>query len=203
MNLPFIAETPLERAVVSDHDWRRGVLWGQPRPGHPEGSVLAHIVEVLRNVDAFYGGDPYRPALRLIALVHDSFKRQQRALSDGSSHGLLARRFAEHYVGDEGALEVIEWHDEAFKAWRLSDKKGDHEAAERRADALIARLGPHLDLFMAFYRCDSLTGDKTEEHCHWFMSRAGSSGPALTLGGNHEALPPVSADDRRAGVGGL
>jgi len=169
MTLPFMAETALERAIVRDPDWRQGVRWGRPRPGHPEGSVLAHIAEVLRNVDTFYGDSPLRPTLRLIALIHDSFKRHQ-ALSDGLPHGFLARCFAQRYLSDQGALEVIELHDDAFKAWRLAEA-GDCGAARQRADALIARLGPHLNLFMAFYRCDSLTGDKTEAHYRWFEAR--------------------------------
>ena len=36
---------------MDDPDWQRGVRWGRPRRGHPEGTVLAHIHEVLDNVD--------------------------------------------------------------------------------------------------------------------------------------------------------
>jgi hypothetical protein len=44
-------ETELETRIVSDPEWQEGAAWGQPRPGHPEGVVGAHIEEVLRNVD--------------------------------------------------------------------------------------------------------------------------------------------------------
>lgn len=161
---------------MTDPAWQESVRWGRPRPGHPEGSVLAHIGDVLGNVEAFYSVSSLCPTLRLIALLHDSFKHRQ--IPGGPGHGMLARRFAEAYIADHGVLDVIEWHDEAYKAWRLMMGDGDRAAAERRAAALIAALGTHLELFMAFYHCDVYTGDKTDEHYRWFAQRRAAFGPA-------------------------
>jgi hypothetical protein len=59
---------------MADPRWRRGVAWGTPRSGHPEGAVIHHIVAVLENVDRVALDDGDRARLRLIALVHDTFK---------------------------------------------------------------------------------------------------------------------------------
>jgi hypothetical protein len=172
-DLPFALETQLERAIAADPAWRTGIVWGSPRPGHPEGWVLFHIRDVLANIDHSFDNVADRSRLRLIALLHDTFKYQAAAAAHQlprPAHGLLARAFAEHYIGDVGVLEVIELHDEAYKAWRLQDKHQDAPSANRRASALIARLGQHLDLFMCFYFCDQRTGDKSIAHYQWFES---------------------------------
>src|SRR5262249_31482518 len=38
-------------AVVSDPRYQHNLDWGDPRPGHPEGTVRAHIVEIERNLE--------------------------------------------------------------------------------------------------------------------------------------------------------
>ena len=44
-------ESELEARIVSDPEWVEGASWGEPRSGHPEGSVAAHVAEVLANVE--------------------------------------------------------------------------------------------------------------------------------------------------------
>lgn len=167
----FELETQLEWDIASDPLWLAGTAWGQPRSGHPEGKVLYHIAEVLGNIDRFFEHAGDRPKLRLIALIHDSFKYQATASKNqgcAQSHGYLARQFAERYINDAGILTVIELHDKVYKAWRLMDQHGDRVAAEQHTDELIAQLGQYLDLFMRFYLCDSRTGDKSTTHYKWF-----------------------------------
>ena len=138
-----------------------------PRPGHPEGQVVFHIRDVLNNVDRFIGQGGDRPRLRLIALVHDTFKYQVDRSSPRTvrkSHGYWACKFGERYLIDPATLQVIELHDEAYRASRHKDR----EVAERRAEALIESLGDNLGLFLRFYLCDSRTGDKSMGHYVWF-----------------------------------
>lgn len=168
-------ETELERRIVSDPDWREGAAWGKPRPGHPEGAVSAHIAEVLANVDRYARSERERRRLRLVALIHDTFKHRvhyhlPRVL--GNDHAVLARRFAERHLDDEGVLDVIELHDEAYRAWRRGD--------ERRALRLAERLGPELDLFRVFYRCDNETGDKRRDDIEWFEALLPGETGAMT-----------------------
>ena len=169
--LPFNLETMLERQIASDPEWQAGLTWGKPRPGHPEGQVQSHIYEVLNNVDRFYGQSQYRSELRLIALVHDTFKYQSAwfaAAGQQLSHGLLARRFSARYITDDAILLVIELHDEAYKAYKLLEREGDNDAAAHKAHQLVWQLGSFLPLFLQFYHCDSHTRDKDTVHYHWF-----------------------------------
>ena len=167
--LPFELETQLEKDIAADQQWLVGIAWGTARPGHPEGRVVFHIRDVLDNIDRFFSGAGDRSRLRLIALTHDTFKYQVAgAGAHAQSHGYLARKFAERYIHDLDILEVIELHDEAYKASLLMTRYGDSEAAERRARELIERLGGAIDLFMRFYLCDHLTGDKSTAHYAWF-----------------------------------
>jgi hypothetical protein len=169
--LPFDLETELEFAVATDPTWQVGLEWGQPRSGHPEGQVKYHIRDVLGNIDYFFGRDRNRSKLRLIALVHDTFKYQAASLKHKNrppSHGYWARKFAEQYIHDQSILEVIELHDEAYLAARLLTRSGDAESAVKRARVLITRLDNNLDLFMQFYLCDNRTGAKSTTHYEWF-----------------------------------
>jgi hypothetical protein len=169
IELPFNLETQLEQTIAADPDWLAGLEWGQPRPGHPEGKVIFHIQEVLLNVDRFFDNSNNRARLRLIALLHDTFKHVQvKPGAFKKSHGYWARQFAERYINDEGILEVIELHDEAYKASLLFTKFGDSQVAERQVQKLLIRLGRHLDLFRQFYLCDQQTGDKSRSHYEWF-----------------------------------
>ena len=169
-------ENDAERRVLADPEWRAGVAWGAPRPGHPEGSVLAHVREVLANVDAIAVDAEDRGRLRLIALLHDACKGQvdpRRPRAGNNHHARIARRLAERLVDDPGVLEVIELHDDAHNAWRVGRRRtGSQERAEARARALIARLGPHLGLFERFYRADNATGDKKPDGVEWFAALA-------------------------------
>ena len=132
-------ETPLEQAICADPAWRAGVAWGEPRSGHPEGTVLAHVGDVLANVDRVALDADDRERLRLAALVHDAFKGDvDRSLpkTGENHHAMRARRFAERLLDDADLLDVIELHDDAYLAWRHGRRSGDWDEAERRARAL-------------------------------------------------------------------
>jgi hypothetical protein len=170
--LPFQLESQLEKAIAADPAWLSGMTWGEPRPGHPEGQVQFHIRDVLDNIDRYFGDSDDRARLRLIALIHDTFKYQAIYMPQDTprrSHGYEARQFAERYIHDQDVLEVIELHDEAYKAYLLLSQNGDREAAERRARELIRRLDQRIDLFMHFYLCDNQAGDKSADHYEWFQ----------------------------------
>ena len=47
----FTPETELERAVAEDPELRVGLAWGKPRSGHPEGSVGAHVADLLEEIE--------------------------------------------------------------------------------------------------------------------------------------------------------
>ena len=152
-SLPFHLETELERHIAADPEWRAG----------------------LHYVDRFYGDSPLRERLRLVALIHDTFKHRVERGSPRSGenhHARIARRFAERYIADPSVLSVIELHDEAYNAWQKGYRDGNWSRGEERARALLERLGGDLELYLAFYACDNATGDKAQEPLTWFRKIA-------------------------------
>jgi len=88
-------ENGIETAICDDAEFIKGCMYGRPRPGHPEGQVIYHIKEVLENIEKFYADDEDRQDLRLIAILHDTFKfkvDQTQPKSGENHHGMIARR---------------------------------------------------------------------------------------------------------------
>ena len=171
MEIPFRLETELEARICADAEWKKGAEWGKPRPGHSEGVVMYHIAEVLANVDHLATTHEERRILRLIALIHDTFKYRvdpSKPKIGANHHAVIARTFAERYIDDLALLEIIELHDEAFNSWRIGASKGRWKEAEERASRLVARLGSSLSLYLRFYRADTATGSKEDDSLIWF-----------------------------------
>ena len=164
----FEPENDFERQVSADPELLAGVEWGKPRSGHPEGSVGAHVADLLKSLDG-YGEDPERRRLlRAIALVHDSFKYQVqnwRPKSGANHHASRARRFAERYTDDPRILETVEHHDRPYNLWRKMQRRGslDTEAF----DAMLGEL-PDIPLFLRFVELDGSTEGKDPEPIEWF-----------------------------------
>lgn len=170
--LPFELKTELECQIAADSDFLLGLDHGKPRPGHPEGAVKWHVAEVLQNVDNWYAEHPQHQNLRLIALIHDTFKYQvdpSQPKQGENHHAMLARRFAEKFFSDTSVLDVIELHDEAYNAWQKGARDDNWQRARERADILLERLECNLDLYLNFYRCDNATGSKSNAPYDWFV----------------------------------
>ncbi len=164
-------ETALERQLLGIPAFRRGLFWGVPRYGHPEGEVYKHIKEVLANIDRLCVSGRQREQLRLIAFVHDSFKycEDKRRPRDWSKHhAVLARQFLEQYPSDPEVLSIVEWHDEAYYCWRTTHLYRKPEAGELRLQRLLRQIEGHRQLYYLFFKCDTLTGDKNKAPLRWF-----------------------------------
>ncbi|GCE47320.1 HD domain-containing protein [Thermosporothrix hazakensis] len=171
-NIPFRLETALERKIAADPEWLAGIEWGKPRAGHMEGPVKFHIADVLANIDAQHPEPEERRVLRLIALLHDTFKYQvdeHRPRIHSNHHAYRARCFAQRYISDPILLDLIELHDEAYNSWRLGAIKGDWRHAQERVDLLLARIGPALPLYIRFFLADSGTDSKDPAPVRWFL----------------------------------
>jgi len=169
--------TTLETKIVEDVQFRAGMSYGEPRPGHPEGAVKYHIVEVLDNVQKMYLDSTMYSDLRLIAMIHDSFKYavdREKPRSGDNHHGALASVFAQKYLSNPKVLTVITRHDDAFNSWMKGKRNGKWEKATDRAIKLIDDLieADCIGLYIAFYKCDNLTGDKTQDNYEWFIDLA-------------------------------
>lgn len=177
LNTLLLPETPLERQLLTLPEFRQGLLWGEPRFGHPEGKVALHVREVLDNIDQIAGLDEnLRRQLRLIAFAHDTFKYAEDRTHPRDwtkHHGLIARRFMEPLTSDRSVLDVIETHDDAYYAWLA--QKHEHFGRENRhksLPALLERVGHCLQLYYLFFKCDTQTGDKTQASLKWFERSA-------------------------------
>lgn len=148
-------QNKLEELILNDPEFQKGLDYGAPRPGHPEGKVLFHVADVLRNVDKMNLSDEDRAKLRLIALVHDTFKYKvdkSRPKVGENHHSMIARRFAERYIRDDDILDIIELHDEAYLAWLEGYTTGNWDKAKERLDRLLSRLtGNKLQLYERFF----------------------------------------------------
>ena len=164
-------ETDLEKKIISDPEWVDGAEWGFSRESHPEEKNLYHIVEVLNNIDKLDISSANREILRLIALIHDTFKYKvdiNRDRTGGNNHATIARHFAEKFINNESVLKIIELHDEAFNSWRKGNDTGKWEKAQERLKKLLDQLGDDIQLYYWFYKCDNETGDKNQQCLKWF-----------------------------------
>ena len=172
----FTAETELERAVTADPVLREGLKWGRPRRGHPEGTVGAHVADLLETIERWGETGRRREELRFLALVHDALKYQVqhwRLKTGENHHAMRARRFAERYTDDERLLATIEQHDRPYNLWRKARRRGrpDDEAFGE----MLAGI-PDLDLFLRFVELDGSTEGKSREPIEWLRAELARRG---------------------------
>lgn len=162
----------MEEMLIGVPEFRTGLLWGEPRFGHPEGKVVYHIREILDNIDAIQGLDPIsREKLRLIAFTHDTFKFQEDKSMPrdwNKHHGVIARRFLEPYNLPNDVLNIVEWHDDAYYCWRSFKMEMSEKDGARTLEQLIPKVQDFLQLYYIFFKCDTQTGDKTQVPVRWF-----------------------------------
>jgi hypothetical protein len=163
----FTPENELERAVSGDPVLLEGLRWGQPRSGHPEGSVGAHVRDLLATIDDWREPEPRRSELRFLALVHDSLKYQVKdwlPRTGPNHHAVRARRFAERYTDDERLLATIELHDRPYAIWRRMRRTGRRQ--DEALDRMLERV-PDPALFLRFVELDGSTEGKNREPIEW------------------------------------
>ncbi len=164
----LLPENQLEKNLLKHPYVIEGLKWGKPRKGHPEGQVLLHVREVLDNVDKLEISPKVRSQLRLISIIHDTFKYK----SNNKSHSLLAAEFLEHYTDDQQVLKVVALHDEAYYSWREINQYGQISKGQKRLKRLLQELDtPTLNLYFLFFKCDTQTGNKTQEPIQWFEQK--------------------------------
>ena len=164
-------ETPLEASFLEDAEFRRGLQWGVPRYGHPEGTIMAHVVEVNENIDRLPVDAETRRLLRIVCFVHDTFKHLEHRGKPRDwtrHHAVYARNFLARYVDDEPLLWLVELHDEAYYAWRLAHLYNRLGESQERIRNIRAKCGAYWQLYYLFFKCDTCTGDKNPAPLRWF-----------------------------------
>jgi hypothetical protein len=179
----FEPENELEGRLTTDASILAGLAWGTPRPGHPEGTVAAHVADMLRRIPR---DDPHRAELRAVTIVHDAakaFVRTELAWSPENDHAVLARRLAARHTDDERLLNSIELHDEAYWQWRQAGRDASPQPTLDRATdpTLLAR----------FIELDASTEGKDLTFLWWFRRHTTD---LLRHGIDWSAAPLLSGD---------
>jgi len=158
-------------SIKRDPRYQRNLDWGKARPGHPEGTIRAHIAELERNLEVI------RPKLteidywRLKVLIHthDTFKGEAQLgapITAPNSHASLARAFLAEFCDDTDALAMVQYHDEPFALWRQFASSGKFN--QRRLNTLLASIRDW-NLFLAFNIVDGCTQGKDRDNLRWFL----------------------------------
>lgn len=167
----LLPETALEREFLTVPEFHKGLFWGKPRFGHPEGQIVYHIREVLDNVEQLTLTKKQRERLRIITFVHDTFKYKESRTTPrdwSKHHSILARQFVENYTDDQVVLKITESHDEAYYAWQLFHIYDKPEEGTLRLKNLLEWMGDDIQLYYLFFKCDTCTGDKNPAPLKWF-----------------------------------
>src|SRR5262249_135981 len=143
----------------------------EARPGHPEGTVRAHIAEIEPNLETlrskFVDSDYWK--LKLLLHTHDTFKAESQpglAITDPKSHASLARAFLAEFCDNPDLLAMVEYHDEPFALWRQVESKG--KCNQERFAALLNNI-KDWNLFLAFNLIDGCTPGKSREPLVWLF----------------------------------
>lgn len=161
----------LEYEILKDDSVIEGLLWGRPRNGHPEGEIIYHVNDVLKNIDNNYKNDSDYEKLRIIAILHDTFKyKVNRSISRNGSnhHANIASEFAKRYISDNKVLNTILLHDEVYNIWQTIFKRNSIKRGKERFDKFMYNV-IDIDLFIKFYKCDTNTGNKKSQDFEWFL----------------------------------
>ena len=158
-------------AVTQDPRYLANLDWGEARPGHPEGTVRAHIAQVETNLEVLrhkLTDDDYWK-LKLLIHTHDTFKAESErgvAITHPKSHASLARVFLATHCPDPELLAMVQYHDEPFALYRQFENKRTWN--QERFQALLKGIRDW-NLFLAFTIIDGCTPGKSREPLHWFF----------------------------------
>jgi hypothetical protein len=168
--------------ILNDARYQKNILWGKPRNGHPEGTILAHINELEKNLSKLAERDPFVKThymtFKVLIHVHDTFKpdAEEVPIPHPKSHASQAAAFlkemAEGIVPEQELAElvqIVQYHDEPFALWNQTRRKGKYNQA--RFDALIKNT--RMDLFVPFLVIDGCTEGKGTAPLRWFLEMIG------------------------------
>lgn len=163
--------TSVFNAIISDPRYLANLDWGRPRPGHPEGTVRAHIAEIEGNLNLLRRriSEPDYWKLRVLIHTHDSFKAESRPgapITAPNSHASLARAFLEGFCEDADLLAMVQFHDEPFALYRQFKHSGAYSRG--RFEALLDAIHDW-NLFLAFNLIDGSTAGKDRAPLQWLF----------------------------------
>ena len=180
MGAPEVDYPAVLRAVRGDPRYRRNIQWGEPRHGHPEGPICAHLEDLERNLERLRPrlSEGEVDKLRVLIHVHDTFKgkaAEGAKITDPHSHASLARVFLAEFCDDAELLNMTQFHDVPYALWRQF--RHGHHFNRARFDTLLSTIRDW-NLFLAFLIVDGSTEGKSREPLHWFFGEVAGRVPA-------------------------
>ena len=166
--------------ITTDPRYLANLDWGEARPGHPEGTVRAHIVEIEPNLEILRPKltDEDYWKLKLLIHTHDTFKVESQPgvpILDPKSHASLARVFLSTHCDDADLLAMVQYHNEPFALYRQFESKGKYN--QQRFNALLKAIRDW-NLFLAFNIIDGCTTGKSREPLHWLFREVAGKVPS-------------------------
>ena len=159
------------KQLQADSRYCRNMEWGQPRGGHPEGSIRAHIEELEANLDhliPLFDSEEI-DKLRILIHVHDTLKPDAGkgvSITHSNSHASLARSFLSEFCDDKELLMMVQFHDEPYALWR---QKQFREHLNKVRLAKLWDVISDWDLFNAFLIIDGCTEGKSRVPLEWWF----------------------------------
>jgi hypothetical protein len=160
-------------AITRDPRYQRNLDWGQPRPGHPEGTIRRHIAEIERNLDVLRPklSDTEYWQLKVLIHTHDTFKGEATrgvTIAAPGSHASVARAFLAEFCDDVDLLDMIQNHDEPYALWRKFESTGKLDL--KRTETLFDVI-KDWNVFLAFILVDGCTEGKSREPLRWWFQQ--------------------------------
>lgn len=189
------------RRIQADERYQTNLSWGRARPGHPEGSIAAHIAELEDNLSTLRPelSEQECDRLRLLIHVHDTFKPDAQAgvaIVHPNSHASLARRFLEEFCDDAALAVMVQFHDEPYALWRQARAKG--ACNPQRFESLVDAISDW-SLFCAFCIIDGCTAGKSRAPLQWLFAELPGRVQSRFSAAN--IIPAVAVEDSQDTAG--
>jgi hypothetical protein len=157
--------------IQSDARYQKNIQWGEPRHGHPEGSIAAHIQDLEKNLERLRArlSEEQYGRLKILIHVHDTFKpdaAEGSPIHSPGNHASLARQFLAEFCAEADLLEMVQWHDESYALYqRVRHKRSLDWTRFRNLLSAVQ----DWDTFLAFLIIDNGTSGKSAEPLQWFF----------------------------------
>jgi DNA-binding MarR family transcriptional regulator len=186
--------------IIADPEYLANIQYGKPRPGHAEGSVAAHLADLENNLATLveqglveFESDRYW-RLRVLIHVHDSFKakaKRDSAILDPQSHASLARAYLSALTDDTDMLQITQFHDIGFAAFKKLRATGRFDEAK----LMLGLSGiQDMDLFLLFAIIDACTPSKGRLMIRWFVEQVNFRFPNTRILSDHILPGPELSD---------
>lgn len=164
----IVTENELEELILNSEQYEKAEIFGNPRPGHPEGTVGLHVKQILEFIDK-QDWEKYRKELRILALLHDIGKPLVKYSENGhvidKGHSAISEGISRKFSDDERLLYLISIHNKYIHHFRDEEKNRFNERK-----FVETYLGSDLELLTRFHYADS--NNREKDSSKWFDDKS-------------------------------